>query len=467
MSAVHSLSEVDRQPCRGVHRDSASVRPSRSYWQQAWWRLRRNRRAMVALGILLVLLGFTYGLPAVISLDPVTQDLTQISRPPGPTQHSVLVSSEPWVVPVEKHSDAGSDSSDVGRDHGIRGLAAETATTYAVRLKWQATPAAVSYRIYRHILPPSNRQDLGLPLGETLRRGEVGFEDRLKLRPRTYHYSVLAVFGDGSESSYVTVPVTPVHATTLEDAHQRQLIPELSAAYLGERIVLQTHGLGTDHLGRDMMARLALGGQTSLLIGFVAPLLCALVAIFYGGLSGYLGGKIDEIMMRFADFVIALPFLLFMILIRVAMGVGPGESGVTPLIIALVIMGWPSAAKLVRGQVLQLREQPFIAAARLQGAGAMYLVWRHMLPNVLGVVLVSLSFAIPSAIFTEAFLSFIGMGVAPPAPSWGAMCNDGAKSFLVHPHELLLPAAFISLTVLAFNILGDGLRDALDVRAGD
>ena len=134
------------------------------------------------------------------------------------------------------------------------------------------------------------------------------------------------------------------------------------------------------------------------------------------------------------------------------------------MLIALIALGWPTAARLVRGQVLQLREQPFVEAAQLMGANSYYLIWRHMLPNVMGVVLVSLTFSIPTAIFTEAFLSFIGMGVAPPTPSWGAMCNDGVKSFLSHPHELLFPALFISLTVLAFNLLGDGLRDALDAK---
>jgi oligopeptide transport system permease protein len=162
--------------------------------------------------------------------------------------------------------------------------------------------------------------------------------------------------------------------------------------------------------------------------------------------------------------VVALPFLLFMILFKVAFGIGPGESGVGPMLVAMVLLGWPSPARLVRGQVLALRNLPYVQAARLMGAGTGYIVLRHMTPNVLGVLLVSLSFAIPSAIFTEAFLSFIGLGVVPPTPSWGSLCNDGIRSMLTHPHELVVPATFISLTVLAFNLLGDGLRDALDVR---
>jgi oligopeptide transport system permease protein len=199
-------------------------------------------------------------------------------------------------------------------------------------------------------------------------------------------------------------------------------------------------------------------------MGLFAPLLFVLLGAIYGGFAGYLGGKVDNWLMRFADFVVALPFLLFMILFRVASGIGPGESGIIPMLLALVLLSWPSTARLVRGEILRLREEGFVQAAKLLGAKPNYLLMRHMIPNTMGVILVNITFAIPSAIFTEAFLSFIGMGVVPPTPSWGAMSNEGIKSMLNHPHELIFPAAVISLTVLAFNLLGDGLRDALDAR---
>ena len=272
----------------------------------------------------------------------------------------------------------------------------------------------------------------------------------------------------GETGPFASIKVSPRHAMSIMDAVSRGLVPAAERDQrIGTELTLERHVFGTDYLGRDMLARLVYGGRTSLFIGIVAPLLFVFIGIVYGGLAGYLGGRIDDMMMRFADFVIALPFLLFMILFRVAMGIGPGESGIMPMLLALVLLGWPAAARLVRGQVLQLREQPFVAAAQLRGASALYLLFKHMLPNVMGVVLVSLTFAIPSAIFTEAFLSFIGMGVAPPTPSWGSMCNDGVKSFMSHPHELLFPALMISMTVLAFNLLGDGLRDALDAKMKD
>jgi oligopeptide transport system permease protein len=153
-----------------------------------------------------------------------------------------------------------------------------------------------------------------------------------------------------------------------------------------------------------------------------------------------------------------------MILFQVVFGIGPGESGILPMLVALIILSWPATARLVRGQILQIREEAYVSAARLLGASSQYLILRHMIPNTLGVILVTLTFAVPAAIFTEAFLSFIGMGVAPPTASWGSMCNEGLKTMLTHPHELIFPAVMISITVLAFNLLGDGLRDALDAK---
>ena len=213
-----------------------------------------------------------------------------------------------------------------------------------------------------------------------------------------------------------------------------------------------------------MLARLMKGAQISLFIGIVAPLLFILLGVVYGSFAGFVGGKTDALLMRFADFVVALPFLLFMILFKLVFGIGAGESGILPMLVALVLLSWPAAARLVRGQILQIREEGYIDASRLLGTKTPRLILRHMIPNTMGVILVTFTFAVPSTIFTEAFLSFIGMGVEPPIPSWGSMCNDGRKTMETTPHELIFPAIFISITVLAFNILGDGLRDALDAR---
>jgi oligopeptide transport system permease protein len=251
---------------------------------------------------------------------------------------------------------------------------------------------------------------------------------------------------------------------TLDEVVARGLTEDPAALQPGDAIELSLHPLGTDYLGRDMLARLMAGARVSLFIGLLAPLMFVAIGVLYGATAGFIGGKVDQVMMRFADFVVALPFLLFMILFQVVFGIGPGESGIVPMLIALVVLSWPATSRLVRGQILQIREEAYVNAARLLGGSHQYLIWRHMIPNTLGVILVTLTFAVPAAIFTEAFLSFIGMGVAPPTASWGSMCNEGLKTMLTHPHELIFPAVMISMTVLAFNLLGDGLRDALDAK---
>ena len=431
----------------------AISRPSLSYWQDAWLRLKSNKRALVSLYLVGGLLVFTLIGPLVWQVDPANQDLDQVSQAPGTDRRAIIVEDYlPW--------DGISTLPDTNGLH----LAAP-ATSQSVRLKWDSLPGANGHLVYRNIFPVGADMAFGVPLAEFYNNETLHYEDLLDIRPGTYYYSVVAMERPGIVSDiYQTIEVNVQRVTTVAEAVSRGLVPADNDLQIGDEIILSWHPLGTDYLGRDMLARLMAGARVSLFIGIGAPFLFVLFGVFYGSTAGFLGGKVDQVMMRFADFVVALPFLLFMILFKIAFGIGPGESGVFPMLVALVLLSWPSTARLVRGQILQIREQGYIAASRLLGAKTNYLVLRHMIPNTLGVVLVTLTFAIPSAIFTEAFLSFIGMGVAPPTPSWGSMSNEGIKNMLTHPHELIFPALFISVTVLAFNLLGDGLRDALDAR---
>ncbi len=219
------------------------------------------------------------------------------------------------------------------------------------------------------------------------------------------------------------------------------------------------HWFGTDALGRDLWARLWVGARVSLFIGFMAALLDTVIGIFVGGISGYYGGKIDMLIMRFIDVMIAIPGMIFIILIMVIVG-----SGVIPIILSFAITGWLGMARLVRGQILQLKEQEFVLAARTLGASSSRLIFKHLIPNTLGVIIVSLTMRIPGAIFTEAFLSFIGLGVKAPTPSWGQLASTGSAAMQTYPYLLFIPAIFISLTMLSLNLFGDGLRDALDPR---
>lgn len=467
MSDLKSNRELDFSPAHRTVSIQQLSRPSLSYWQDAWIRLKKNKRALASMYIIIAILAFTILGPFVWTMDPAKQDLTRISQGPTFGQTALVIDdSESWDgVILEAETEESEDvveQEEVNED-GIpapQGLKVfDTPTTQSVKLVWEKVPGAESYAVYRSIQKPEDRDTLGIPLGETPSGDHVSYEDRLKLEPVRYYYSVVSSDGYDESELYQTIEVDVRQAILLSEA--QSVNPDVK---IGDEVSLPNHPLGTDYLGRDMLARLMGGARVSLFIGFVAPVLYILFGTFFGGLAGYVGGKVDNYMMRFADFVVALPFLLFMILFGIVFGVGPGESGIFPMLVALVVLLWPSTARLVRGQILQLREEGFVQAAKLLGARPVYLLVRHMIPNTMGVILVTLTFAIPSAIFTEAFLSFIGLGVAPPTPSWGSMCNEGIKTMLHSPHELIFPAVMISVTVLAFNLFGDGLRDALDAR---
>jgi oligopeptide transport system permease protein len=448
--AEQHLSADAFAPLHETHEIQSISRPSLSYWQDAWLRLRANRRAIFSLYLIVGLILFTFLGPVVWQVDPAQQDVDQISQSPFADRTVVLVQEyEPWY----------------GVDDGVSGLRfVGDPTTQHVRLQWDDREDVSGFRVYRSLFRPGAEGALGLPLFETP-SGQTYFEDRLDLRTDQYFYSIVPLDREGREiDSVETIAGRVIRVIGPSEARELGFLEANETPVYGTRYELALHPLGTDYLGRDMLARLMHGARVSLFIGFFAPMLYVLVGVVYGSAAGFVGGALDQLFMRFADFVVALPFLLFMILFKIIFGIGPGESGIFPMLIAMVLLLWPATARLVRGQILQIREEGYISASRLLGAKTNYLVLRHMIPNTMGVILVTITFAVPSAIFTEAFLSFIGMGVAPPTPSWGSMCNEGIKTMLTHPHELVFPALLISITVLAFNLLGDGLRDALDAR---
>lgn len=219
------------------------------------------------------------------------------------------------------------------------------------------------------------------------------------------------------------------------------------------------HWFGTDDLGRDLFTRVWVGARISLLIGFATALVEFLIGVTYGGLSGYLGGWVDEILMRVVEIFSGVPFLLYVVLLMVVLG-----QGLATILIALGAVYWLPMARLVRGQVLALKEQEYVLAARALGASPWRIILRHLIPNSMGPILVYTTLAIPEAIFAEAWLSFLGLGVSAPLASWGSLASDGITAIRLYPWQLFFPAFFISLTILAFNLFGDGLRDALDPR---
>lgn len=219
----------------------------------------------------------------------------------------------------------------------------------------------------------------------------------------------------------------------------------------------KVHWFGTDELGRDLFVRVMYGARISLSVGFVAAIINLTIGVLYGGVSGYYGGRVDNLMMRIVDVIYSIPMMLYVILLMVILG-----KGLTNVFITLGVVYWGNMARIVRGQVLSLKEQEFILAARAAGARKGRIILRHLIPNCMGQIIVTLTLSIPGAIFTEAFLSFIGLGVSAPMSSWGTLCNDALATFKSYPYQLFIPAIAICITMIGFNLFGDGLRDALD-----
>lgn len=413
-------------------------RPSLTFLQDGWRRLKSNKIAILSLVVIIVLTIGAIFIPMFWKYDYKTQDLELANIPvvmkvyPLENGKNIYVTPQYTVIVVDKK----------GNLEGLAEAKNKDMTAKKNYFEVNGSEICVDYSAYSEASKEFKKIEK-----KVTKKGL----DKINIKGIKY----LEEYFAGSDTTEVSVEEAK---NILENKIQRTVVScdgkELTNQ---DKLRNKTYLLGTDGLGRDLFIRIVYGARISLLVGFFAAFINFVVGVFYGAIAGYFGGAVDNIMMRVIDVLDSIPMTLYVILIMVVVG-----PGITSIILALGLTFWVKMARIVRGQVLTLKQQEFVKAAIVTGADTKRIIIKHLIPNMMGPIMVNIAMQIPSAIFNEAFLSFVGLGISAPMASWGTLCNDALAGIYVYPYQMVFPAIAISVTILTFNLFSDGLRDAFD-----
>ncbi len=432
---LNQFSDSDFEQATADEKESmVKMHKSVSYWQDAWRRFRRNPVSMGALILFVLILVFSFAGPMFI-----------------PYSYNEQYRSAQKLGPMEK-SEAEMRVEEL-RENGAEALYATSlkagSMTAIKKGNWYFTYDGTTY---------------AFSLEKTVEKATLVLD--VEGAPQVY----IGKDSDYEDGAFKEVTPVEVTDTPAEDAQELTLDTKVFP-----------HVFGTDSQGRDLLARCMYGSRVSIIIGVMAALIVLVIGALYGSISGFAGGKVDFVMMRIVDLIYSIPDVLIVLLLQVVLkeplqawfdggktafvkSLSTLGVGIVSIFITFALLYWVGMARIIRGQVLQLKEQEYVTAATVLGASSGRIIRRHLLPNCVGQLIIQTCLQIPSAIFLESFLSYLGLGVSAPMASLGSLCSDAKETFLLFPYRLLFPAILLSLIVLSLNLIGDGMRDALDPR---
>lgn len=402
-------------------KEHEEFRPSMTYWQDAWRRLKKNKLSMIGLvGIFLIILFGVVG-PFLTAMS--YSDQINAYKNLGPRLDIYEIAEDTYVT--------------ISSDYNMFLIDKKGSLIQRLKVIELTGPVITDEaRVdFSKVLSPAEQRKVNEEARKTLVKAYSLNDDTVLL-------DYTGRVDKDLENEYIITYKNNSVTKRTKNVMNRQF------------------PFGSDDLGRDVLTRVMYGARISLLVAFVATMVNFVIGVLYGAISGFEGGRVDNIMMRIVDIINSVPLVLYIIILMVLVG----NRGLWTIVLALGTVYWVGMARLVRGQILALKEQEFVLAAKALGVSRKNIILRHLIPNSMGPIIISMTMMIPSAVFTESFLSFIGLGVSAPQASWGTLANNALSGILTYPYQLFFPAMAIAVTMLAFNFLGDGLRDALDPR---